>query len=362
MEVSKLWFFEKFIIKKFFAPKLKQKTNFFRLLAVAQRAGLGLRDALFSIKNSETNRGLIMIIQDLIDQLTQGYTFSQAMENHEYFFQIEEIELVRSAETMGNLPEILDEIAIELENNQRINGKIKKAMTYPIVLVVFAVVAVTILLIYVIPTIVTMFPNQESLPSLTKFMMGASWFIKNARFLIFLIIVGILLAYRFLYKYVLAFKVFIDKLMVTLPAVSGVVKTYYMYRFSKLLSQLYSAWVSPILSLKLMGNTFTNFFYKKKALEIKENLNAGFSFSESMEWSSLFDPILVQIIHVGEDTGNITEVLKKMADFYRDMLQTKIDILMDLIQPLLMAIIAVVIGIIVGSIFLPMAELVNVIQ
>lgn len=81
-----------------------------------------------------------------------------------------------------------------------------------------------------------------------------------------------------------------------------------------------------------------------------------------MEGSSLFDPILVQIIHVGEDTGNITEVLKKMADFYRDMLQTRIDILMDLIQPFLMAIIAVVIGIIVGSIFLPMAELVNVIK
>lgn len=81
-----------------------------------------------------------------------------------------------------------------------------------------------------------------------------------------------------------------------------------------------------------------------------------------MEGSSLFDPILVQIIHVGEETGNITEVLKKMSDFYSDMLQTKIDILMDLIQPILMALIAVVVGIIVGSIFLPMAELVNVIK
>lgn len=362
MEISKLGFFEKFIIKKFFAPKLKQKTNFFRLLAVAQRAWLWLRDALYSIKNSESNKGLIMIIQDLIDQLTQWYTLSQAMDNHEYFFNEEERALVRSAETMGNLPEILDEIAVELENNQRINGKIKKAMTYPIVLIIFAFVAVTILLIYVIPTIVSMFPSQDTLPSITKFMMGASAFIKNTRYLIILIIIGTILIYRFLYKYVLAFKIFIDKLLLNIPAISWVIKTYYMYRFSKLLSQLYNAGVSPILSLKLMGSTFTNFFYKKKVLEIKENLNAGFSFSDSMEWSSLFDPILVQIIHVGEDTGNITEVLRKMADFYRDMLQTKIDILMDLIQPALMAIIAVVIGIIVGSIFLPMADLVNVIK
>ena len=360
--VSKLGFFEKFIIKKFFAPKLKQKTNFFRLLALAQRSWLGLRDALLSIKKSETNKGLIMIIQDMIEQLTQWYTFSQAMKNHNYFFTEEEVALTQSAETMGNLPEILDEIAIELENSQRINGKIKKAMTYPIVLIVFAFIAVTILLIYVIPTIVTMFPNQESLPSLTKFMMWASTFLQKTRYIILMIAVWIVVLYRFSYKYILAFKVFIDKIMVTIPAVSGVVKTYYMYRFSKLLSQLYSAWVSPIVSLQLMANTFTNFFYKKKVMEIKENLNAGFSFAESMEWSSLFDPILVQIIHVGEDTGNITEVLEKMADFYRDMLQTKIDILMSLIEPLLMAMIAVVIGVIVGSIFLPMAELVNVIK
>jgi len=91
------------------------------------------------------------------------------------------------------------------------------------------------------------------------------------------------LAYRFLYKYSLPFKIFIDKLMLTTPAVSGVVKTYYMYRFSKLLSQLYNAGVSPIVSLVLMGNSFTNFFYRKKVIEIKENLNSGFSFSESME-------------------------------------------------------------------------------
>lgn len=93
------------------------------------------------------------------------------MSNHDYFFHEEEIALIQSSETMGNMPEILEEIAAELENSERINGKIKKAMAYPIVLIIFAFVAVTILLIYVIPTIVTMFPDQQQLPSLTKFMM-----------------------------------------------------------------------------------------------------------------------------------------------------------------------------------------------
>lgn len=303
-----------------------------------------------------------MIIEDLVEQLTQWYTLSKSMENHNYFFKAEEIALIESAETMGNLPEILDEIAIELENSQRINGKIKKALTYPIVLIAFAVIAIAILLIFVIPTIVGMFPDQGSLPSLTKFMMGASGFLQRWWFVILIILGWSIILYNFSYKHLLTFKIFIDKLMVTLPAVSGVVKTYYMYRFSKLLSQLYNAGVSPIVALKLMGNTFTNFFYRKKVIEIKENLNAWFSFAESMEGSSLFDPILVQIVHVGEETGNITQVLRKMSDFYRDMLQTKIDILMSLIEPILMAFIAVIIWVIVGSIFLPMAELVNVIK
>jgi len=361
IHTSKLGLLEKSMVRKFFAPKLKQKTNFFRLLALTQRSWLWIRDALISIKKAEANEWMIIIIQDLINQLTEWYTLSESMKNHEYFFKEEDIALTQSAETMGNLAEILEEIAIELENTEKINGKIKKAMTYPVVLILFAVIAIAILLIYVIPTIVTMFPNPESLPWITKFMIWASEFLQKTRYIITITIAGLIVLYKFSYKNILVFKIFIDKLMITMPTVSWVVKAYYMYRFSRLLSQLYNAWVSPTLSLKLMGNTFSNFFYKKKVMEIKGNLNAGFGFAESIEWSPLFDPILVQIIHVGEDTGNITQVLKKMSDFYRDTLQTKIDILMSLIEPLLMATIAIVIWVIVASIFLPMADMVNVI-
>ena len=355
-------FFEKFIIRRFYAPGLKHKTNFFRLLALAQKAWLGLRDSLVSIRKTESNKGLIMIIDDMIDQLTQGYNLSQSMSNHDYFFREDEIALVQSAETMGNLPEILQELANELENTQKINQRVKKAATYPAILVIFAIVAVAILLIYVIPTIVGMFPSQESLPGITKFMLKASGFIKSTWYLLIILVIALIIIYKALYTYVITFKMFIDRLAIKIPAIAGVTKTLYMYKFTRLLGQLYSAWVSPVVSLKLMSNSFTNFFYRKKAIEIRSNLKAWFSFAESLEWSSLFDPILIQIIHVGEETGNIWEVMTKMSEFYRDMLQTKIDILMDLLQPILMAMIAVVIGVIVGSIFLPMAELVNVIK
>lgn len=353
------WF--KFI-KRFNKPQLKEKTNFFRLFAISQKAWLGLRDALIAIKKSENNKEMKGIIDNLVEDLTNGSTFSQAMSNHDYFFKEDEIALVQSAETMGNLPEISDEIANEGENYQKITQKVKKAGTYPAILLVFAIVAVIIMLLFVIPNIVSMFPSQDSLPGITKFMLAASGFIQKTRGIMLLWAIGTVIGYNVLYAQVIAFKMFIDKLMITIPVLSTVIKTFYMYKFTRLLGQLLGAGVNPILALKLMGNSFSNFFYKKKAFEIRNNLKTWFGFAESMEWSSLFDPILVQIIHIGEETGNMGEVLKKMANFYRDLLQTKIDILMWFLEPLLMAGIAVIIGTMVAGIFLPMADMVNVIQ
>ena len=167
------------LIKRFNKPKLKEKTNFFRLFAISQKAGLGLRDALVAIKKSENNKEMREIIDNLVEDLTNGSTFSQAMSNHDYFLKEDEIALTQSAETMGNLPEISDEIANEGERSEQITQKIKKAATYPAILLVFSILGVIVLLMFVVPNIVSMFPTQESLPGITKFMLAASEFVKK---------------------------------------------------------------------------------------------------------------------------------------------------------------------------------------
>ncbi len=358
-EVFKSDFFEKLVIK-LNKPKLKNKTNFFRLLAVSQRAGLGIMDSLSSLEKSEENKWLRIIIKDLSRQLSQWVGLADAMSNHSYFFSIDEIELIRASEVTGNLIETLYDIAEELENIEKINQKIKKAMTYPIMLVTVSIIAVALLLMYAIPSIVSIFPEWE-VPAITLFMIRVSIFLQNSWFAIILFVIGLVILYKFLYSKVLPFKIFIDKLTVKTPIVSGVVKTLYMYKFSRLLSQFYYAGISPILALKLLSNIFENFEYKKKMIEIRKDLKAWFTFFESMEWTKLFDPILVQIIHVWEDTGTTKEVLDRMSRFYKDQLQIKIDILMSFLEPVLMVFIAVMIGIIVASVFIPMANIVNVI-
>jgi len=134
-----------------------------------------------------------------------------------------------------------------------------------------------------------------------------------------------------------------------------------MYRFCSCLAQFYQAWVNPVVSLKLMSKMLTNFQYKKKMIEIKDDLSAWFTFYNSMEWSDLFDPILVQIINIWETTWSIGESVWKISVFYDTLFKSKVNILMSAFEPLLMACVAAIIWWIVASIFLPMAELVNVV-
>lgn len=357
-----IWELLQWLYIRFNAPSLKNKTNFFRLLALSQKAGLGIRDSLISIKKTEKQAGLLYIIDDMIEQLNQGVNFSSTLRNHMYIFKEEEISLITSAEAIGNLPDVLEEISEDLENEQKINQKIKKASTYPMVLLSFSIIAVVILLLFVIPTIVGMFPSQDSLPSITVFMLDTSDFIKNYWYVILLTVGWIYSSYTLLYKFFLPFKIIIDKILISVPVVSDVVKTFHMYRYSKLLWQLYSGGISPVVSLKLIANVFSNFHYKKKVLEIQSDMKSGFWMAESMEWSTLFDPILIQIISVWENTWNMADVLKRISTFYRELLQNKIDMLLALLEPFLMAFIAVIIWIVVGSIFIPMADMVNVMQ
>ncbi len=360
-KILKWWMLEKLMIK-FSAPWLNHKTNFFRLMAISQNAWLWIRDCLLSIKQSEDHRWLRMIIDDLIEQMTQWENLASAMENHDYFFWYSEIELVRSAQLTGNLPEVLSQIADELENTQSIRQSIKKALTYPIILILFSIAAVIVLLVFVMPSIVSMFPQPDQLPYITRLMLGLSDFLKKTRVFLIMLIFGWVIGIQFMYKYFLPFKIFIDTMLLKIPVVKWVVKTFYMYRFCSSLAQFYQAWVNPVISLKLMSRILTNFQYKKKMLEIKDDISAGFSFYDSMEWSSLFDPILVQIVNVWENTWSIGESMKKISVFYDTLLKSRIAILMSALEPILMAFVAVIIWWIVWSIFLPMAELVNVVQ
>lgn len=357
--ISKADVFDKFLMK-LHAPKLKDKTNFFRLLAVAQKAWLWLMESLSSLKMSEKNKWLYNIICDLMDQLSQWASLADAMSNHDWFFGTSEIELVRSAQVSGNLVDVLYEISYELESAELVRSKVKKALRYPIILLVVAILATWALLVFALPSIVSMF-TVDQLPKITTIMLNVSGFMTSWKWVLLIsCIVWSVFLCKFLYSNTLFFKKFADKLVLTIPISASAVKTYYMYQFAQLLSQFYSAWISPIVSLWLMENIFSNFEYKKKMREIKKDMAAWFTFYESMDWSPLFDAVFVQIMHVWEDTGAIWEVLSRISKFYMNQFSEKMDTLMSLLEPAMMVLMAWLIWSIVAAIYLPMVSVMEV--
>ena len=347
------------IYVKMNTPSLDEKANFFRLLAVSQKAWLGVRDSLKALQQWESNPWMLLILTDMIEKLTEWASLAEAMEYHDTFFKTDEIELVRSTEITGNMTETLEEIAVQLESSQEISAKVKKASLMPILLIVFTIIAVIVLLILVFPTIIDMYESVDSLPWITQFYLNMSDWLQINWYYLVIAVAGVIVGYKLLYNNVLVFKMLIDKLLLVMPIVKDVVKLYYISRFTSLLAQFYEAWVSPVISFKLLAWIFDNFHYKKKMVEIRNSINAWFSIYDSMEWSELFDAILIQIINVWENTWSLPSVLKRVAPFYEMQLKNKIDALVATMEPLLMAFVACVIGSLLWAIYLPMADMVN---
>ncbi len=343
-------------------PSLAAKANFFRLLSVSQKAGLWVRDSLKSLQQWEKNKWMLLIIEDMVDKLTEWASLAEAMEGQSYFFNSDEIELIRSTEITWNMVQTLEEIADNLESSQEINAKVKKASMYPIIMILLTVVAVIVLLIKVFPNIIDMYGDPEQLPWITKFFLSASDFLQANWYKLLIWAITIVVAYKTMYSRWLLFKIWIDKLLLMIPVVKNVVKLFYMSRFTSLLAQFYWAWVSPVVSFKLLAGIFDNFHYKRKMIEVRNSINAWFSIYDSLEWTDLFDPILIQIINVWENTWALPNVLNRIAPFYESSLKNSIDALMATLEPFLMMFIAWTVWVLLWSIYLPMADMVNQIQ
>ncbi len=347
-------------IEKFLnRPWLEEKVNFFRLLAVTQNAWLWIRDALISIKDSEKHPWMKKILEWLIKVVNQWYPLSEWLKLYPWFFSPSEIALIKSSETMWNMPEVLQNIADELENFAKIKWKIKSAMMYPTIVIIFAIIAVVVLLRKVVPVIVDLFPSKDKLPEITKIVLAMSDFVKTKWYLIIVFFISIVVWYKLAYEKISSFKYFMDKVFLELPVIWYLTRLFNQYRFSKLLWDFYEAGVSLPEALWQISDVLWNVWYKDKIKNIKKDIEVWLSFLESIEWSWLFDPILVQVIGIWEQTWNIGQVLQKMAEFYRDEFNSKIEGLMKLIEPFLMAFVALLIWFIAASVFLPMADLIS---
>ena len=317
-------------------------------------AGVSIVNALDILATELPNKKLREILRDMDEDVKKGELLSASMVKHRKYFPQLLIKMIESGEISGNMDEMMLRMANHFEKENKINNKIKSAMTYPSVLSVVALGAVMFIMTFVMPTFIGMFEEEGiELPSITKFTIGASKFLSSNVVLI-IITLAILAVLFNLYKKSSAGSNIISKLKLSLPIIGELNKKIIVSRFTRTLSTLLSSGVSLIHALPTVAGVLENKIAEDSILKIREDVVRGEALSKSIKEEEIFPNMLASMIKIGEESGSLDDILNKTADFYDEEVEQTIQTTTALIEPLLIVVMGLVIGLIIISIMLPM--------
>lgn len=342
--------------------KSKDLAVFCKQISAMLKAGVTLVSCLDILKQQTENKRLKEYIRLMHEDLQKGNTFSESLCKYKGAFPKIFISMVEAGELSGNIDVIMDRLSMHYEKENKIENKIKSAMTYPIILSIVCIAVVVFLLTSVMPTFVEMYVSSGvSLPKLTSIIINVGNFIKKFWFLIILGIAIFASAIYFIGK-IPRVKLKKDYLKLRIPLVKKLIVKIAASRFSRTLPTLLGSGVGLINALETVSGVTGNMYVGKKIAEVKEDVRRGLPLSVLLEQQRIFPPMVYYMIKIGEDSGSIEEVLDKTADFYDEEIDTAIQRLTTMIEPLMIIVMAIVIGFIVISMVLPMFEMVKTIR
>lgn len=343
-------------------PKVKTKDRvvFTRQLATMVNAGVPIPRSLRSLAEQSDSKGLKHYLPIVVKDVESGISLGDALEKHEKAFDGIYVNMVRAGEAGGILDDVLEKLALQQEKDAKIRSKLKSAMTYPAVITLVTIGAFFFLMTTIVPQIgeiaISVGGDDYVPPLYTKLMLGFSGFLVNN--LIFLIVGGLAGAVG-LFKYIKSERgrpVF-HKVLLKIPVVSTIITKVAVSRFSRIFSALSSAGVPIIESLTVTRNAINNAVMEEELNRAIENVRGGKPLSETLIGSKAFPAIVAQMMLVGEETGEISDVLVKIADFYEDDVERLADALASIIEPVMIIVLGGMVGMIAFSVFGPLSEL-----
>ena len=352
--------------KPLFSGKKKIKPGdiavFTRQMATMMRAGVPLVQSFEIVADGLDNAGLKELILKIRDDVASGTAFADALRRHPLYFDDLFCNLVASGEQSGALETMLDRIATYKEKTESLKAKIKKAMTYPIAVLVVAVVVTAILLVKVVPQFAETFSSfGAELPAFTLFVMEISEWMQANWFIAFItIILGIggTLEAKKRNKKVANF---FDKLMLKLPILGQITYNSISARYARTLSTTFAAGVPLIDALKSVAGATGNVVYEQATLKIRDAVSTGIPLNGAMRASGLYPTMLVQMAAIGEESGALDEMLAKAADFYEEAVDNMVDNLTTLLEPMIMAVLGILVGGLMIAMYMPIFQLGNVV-
>ena len=335
---------------------------FTRQLATMMKAGVPLVQSFDIVAEGMEKPKMQELVTTVRNDVASGSGLAPSLAKHPRLFDELFCSLVASGEDSGTLEVMLDRVATYKEKTEQLKAKIKKALTYPIAVVVVAIVVTAILLIKVVPQFAETFRNFGSdLPAFTLFVLNISNFVQKWWFVILLMIIAAIFVFREAKLRSVKLSEFLDRLILRLPIFGGIVHDSVIARFSRTLATTFAAGVPLVDALESTAGAAGNSVYAKAIRQIKDDVTTGNTLYASTKSTGLFPNMLLQMMSIGEESGALDEMLDKVANHYEDAVDNAVDSLSSLMEPMIMAILGVLVGGLMIAMYLPIFMLGSVI-
>ena len=345
--------------------KVKPKTLqiFSRQFATMIEAGLNIVAALVILEQQTDDLYFATVVKELRADVEGGLLLSQAMRRHPKIFDRLFVSMVQAGEAAGILDEVLDRVAYQIEKSTQIKRRVKGAMLYPTMVLVFATLVLTGLLMFLVPVFVKIFGQLGGqLPTLTQYVVDVSDLLRQKYYIIFPLLGGLIFGLR-KYKKTDAGRKKWDQIKLKIPMkIGSVVLKVTMARFSRTLSTLIAAGVDIIQALEITGQSSGNWVIEQALGDVRAKVGEGVPIAQPLVDNPIFPPMVSQMVKIGEETGELEKMLGKIADFYEDEVDAAIQSLTSIVEPLMMILVGLMVGVIVIAMYLPMFKMLSLVK
>lgn len=333
-----------------------------RQLATLMGAGIPLVASLELLITQEVNPLLKKILAQIKESVNEGNSLASSLSHHSKYFSQIYINMVTAGEASGSLDLVLERLAEFSENQEAIKGKVIAAMVYPIVMLCIGVLALLLLVTFVVPKFTAVFSEMEkALPLPTLIVIGVSDFLKSYWWLLVLFSVLIIAVFRYAKK-TEKFARMWDELKLRLPVFGSVVNRLIIARFGRTLGSLLQSGVTLISALQIVRNVVNNILIAEVIDNSIDQIKEGKSLSDPLAKSKLIPPVVVQMIAVGEQSGELEKMLNKVADIYEQEVESQVATMTSMLEPFMLLGMAVIVGFIAFSILLPIMEMSQIVH
>ena len=335
---------------------------FSRQLATMMKAGVPLVQSFDIVAEALEKPRMKDLVIGIRNEVASGTSLAAALEKYPNHFDDLFVSLVDSGEQSGTLETMLDRIATYKEKSEALKSKIKSAMTYPIAVIVVAVVVTGILLVKVVPQFAATFSNFGSdLPAFTLFVVGLSDLVQAWWYIILLALAALVFAFRESRKRSERFSDAVDKYLLELPIFGGIIYNAIIARFVRTLSTTFAAGVPLVDALESVRGAAGNAVYSKAIGQIKDDVTSGLGLYDSIKSTNAFPVMLLQMVSIGEESGALDDMLEKVAVHYEAIVDDAVDSLSSLMEPIIMSILGVLVGGLMIAMYMPIFMLGSVV-